>query len=119
MQRQTDGRRRTRLFSVPIRTVGALALLLGLMLGWTSGGSTARAVLARTHTGPPYGGQTSTMTLTAGRQVNALLIRGNNLTLTGGFALIVGNGNAGTLAASGTGNLISSGIDFGAPDSSA
>jgi pimeloyl-ACP methyl ester carboxylesterase len=62
MQRQTDGRRRTRLFSVPIRTVGALALLLGLMLSWPSGGSSARAVLARTHTGPRHGGQTGTIT---------------------------------------------------------
>src|SRR5438045_9588448 len=68
MQRQTDGRRRTRLFSVPIRTVGALALLLGLMLGWTSGGSTARAVLARTHTGPRYGAQAGPITERAALQ---------------------------------------------------
>ena len=68
MQRQTDGRRRTRLFSVPIRTVGALALLLGVMLSWTSGGSPARAVLARTHTGPRHGGQTGTITERAALQ---------------------------------------------------
>src|SRR5205085_9842967 len=68
MRRQTDGRRRTRLYSVPIRTVGAFALLLGLMLGWTSGGAPARAGLARTHTGPPYSGQPSTITERAALQ---------------------------------------------------
>src|SRR2546423_6219593 len=68
MQRETDRRRRTRLFSVPIRTVGALTLLLGLMLGWTSGGSTARGVLARTHTGPHYGAQAGTITERAALQ---------------------------------------------------
>jgi pimeloyl-ACP methyl ester carboxylesterase len=38
------------------------------MLGWTSGGSPARAVLARTHTGPRYDGQTNTLTERAALQ---------------------------------------------------
>jgi len=68
MLRQTDGRRRTRLFAVPIRTVGALALLLGLMLSWTSGGSPARAVLAQTDTRPLYGAPAGTLTERAALQ---------------------------------------------------
>jgi pimeloyl-ACP methyl ester carboxylesterase len=68
MQRQTDGRRRTRLFSVPIRTVGALALLLGLMLSGTSGGSPARAVLAWTDTRPLYGAPAGRLTERAALQ---------------------------------------------------
>src|SRR2546421_3367332 len=54
MLRQTDGRRRTRLFAVPIRTVGALALLLGLMLSWTSGGAPPPAGFSQTDTRPLY-----------------------------------------------------------------
>src|SRR5207249_3983209 len=57
-------------------------------------------------------------TLTANQQVNAILVRGNNLTLANGgaFTLTVGNGNVGTLATSGTNNKIFASVDFAAQE---
>src|SRR5919199_2100457 len=53
-----------------LSTFGALAglALVLAVAGWTSGGSPARAVVARTHTGPPYSGQPSTITERAALQ---------------------------------------------------